>query len=267
MTALPEIDGAYTISAGKAIEFERKGHVKLESVLARQEIAAYRDHLKNAVERGGGKRNCNVWVSDEPSRKFVTSPRLARVAADLLGVDDIRLLRDEPYFKNREDFNTPWHQDAFFIPLDTPKILTLWIPLTDMNPEMAPMSYFDGSHKAGFLGLCGPGDESMSAFENNVSRAGYRVSNYGSFAAGDLAVHAGQTLHCSGRNRSDRLREVIIILYFADGARVTDSSKLPPGGPPLEVILPGLRPGDPAAGPLTPLVFSRNRVLAHKVNS
>ncbi len=263
MTALPKIDGTYPIPASKAEEFERNGHVKLENVFSREEIEAYRLHVKNAVERGGGKRNCNVWTVDEPSREFVTSPRLARIAADLLRVDGVRLLRDEPYFKNREDFNTPWHQDAFFIPLDTQKILTLWIPLTDMDPEMAPMSYFDGSHKAGFLGLCGPGDKSMATFEGRVSQAGYHVSNYGSFQAGDLAVHAGQTLHCSGRNRSDRLREVIIILYFADGARVTDSSQLPPGGPPLEVILPGMRPGDLAESALTPLVFSRSSQEVH----
>jgi hypothetical protein len=257
MTALPEIAGAYPVEAGSVEAFRRKGHVRLDGVLSRDEIATYHDHLKSAVERGGGRRNCNVWITDEPSRKFITSPRLARIAADLLEVDKVRLLRDEPYFKGRQDFNTPWHQDAFFIPLDTPKILTLWIPLTDMSPEMAPMSYFDGSHKSGFLGLCAPDVQSMSRFECKIAQSGLTVSNYGSFAAGDLAVHAGQTLHSSGKNRSDRLREVMIIIYFADGARVIDSSRLAAGGPPPDVILPGKAPGDLADGPLTPLVFNR----------
>lgn len=257
MTLLPDIAGVYPITPDKLADFQRNGHVRLNHVLVPEELAVYRDHVKSAVERGGGRRNCNVWTTDEPSRKFITSPRLARIAADLLQVDKVRLLRDEPYFKGRTDLNTPWHQDAYFLPLDPPNIVTLWIPLTGMTSEMAPMSYFDGSHKAGFLGLCPPDDASMSKFAHKVAQSGYNVSNYGAFAPGDLAAHAGQTMHGSGKNRSDRMREVIIIIYFADGARITDGSQMPKGGPPLEVLLPGARPGELADGPGTPLVFSR----------
>jgi hypothetical protein len=120
------------------------------------------------------------------------------------------------------------------------------------------MSYASGSHKAGFLGLCPPNDGAMDQFEQNINARGFAIHNYGSFCAGDIAAHAGQTLHSSRKNRSRRLREVIIIIYFADGARVVDPSSLPPGGPRLETLLPGRRPGEPADGPATPLVYSRS---------
>jgi len=254
---LPEIGGAYQIDRGQIEDFHRDGHLKLKSVLAPEELVTYREYLKEAVERGGAKRNCNVWCLDNAARQFVLSTRLARIAAELLDVEAVRLLRDEPYFKNAGDHNTPWHQDGYFIPLDS-NIVTLWIPLTDLDSDMAPMSYATGSHKAGFMGLCGPDDESMSRFEQKVRNRGFAIHNYGSFNAGDIAAHSGKTLHSSRKNRSSRMREVLIIIYFADGARVIDTSTLPPGGPPLEVLLPGVRPGDLANGPLTPLVYSRS---------
>ena len=49
-------------------------------------------------------------------------------------VEAVRLFRDQSYFKGPDGANTPWHQDAYFMPLDSEKILTMWIPLTDITP-------------------------------------------------------------------------------------------------------------------------------------
>ena len=68
-----------------------------------------------------------------------------------------------------------------------------------------------------------------------------------------------------------RMREAMVIVYFADGARLAEDAPLKPGAPPQEFYarmirqqnrttsLPGLRPGDRAEGPMTPLVYSRSR--------
>lgn len=257
--ALPEIAGAYELAPESVESFRRDGHVKLDGVLDRETIAAYRPHIARAVHEGRAPNsgvNLNLWTRDDAVRQFVLNPRLARVAADLLGVDAVRVFRDEPYFKTAGGAPTPWHQDAYFLPLDTDRILTIWIPLMDLEPAHAPMHYVSGSHRAGALGFSAPDEAGMDRFETSMRARGLEIATYGRFAAGDVAVHAGWTLHSARTNTSAETREVLIIIYFADGARAIEPPPAP-GVPTLADLLPGTRAGELANGELTPLVFRR----------
>lgn len=282
----PDIGGVYELRAQQIERFRRDGHIKLEGVFTGEEIAAYRPHLKRVVAEnsaeshsmeqkvaGSGKNWMfvnNLWRLDEAARRFVLSRRLGRLAADLLGVEAVRLFRDQSYFKGPKGANTPWHQDAYFMPLDTEKILTLWIPLTAITPDLAPMSYVTGSNRAGYMGTSNGDDGSMDRFEEEVRARGFEVFNYGAFAVGDLAAHSAWTLHSSRTNTAARMREAVVIVYFADGARVVEDPALAPGAPPQEFYariirqqnratsLPGARAGDRAESAMTPLAYSRS---------
>lgn len=282
---LPVLDGRYEIQPDHSEAFRRDGHLKLASVFRREEIDAYRPALKNIVETfnaqshsmeqkvaGAGKNWMfvnNLWTLDPIARQFVLSPRLGQVAADLMGVDAVRMFRDQSYFKGPGGANTPWHQDAYFMPLDTDKILTMWIPLTDIVPELAPMNYVTASHLHGFIGPSNGDDKSMDSFEDDMRAKGYRIFNYQRLNAGDIAVHSAWTMHSSRSNTAAQLREAIVIVFFADGARLAAERPLTSDAPPQEFYarlirkqnretsLPGLKPGDLAAGDMTPLVFSR----------
>ncbi len=284
--SLPEISESYRISQEQVESFRRDGHIKLPSVLTRQEIEVYRPHLNRVVDTycadshameqkvaGLGKNwrfVNNLWTLDEAARRFVFSPRLGRIAAELMEVDTVRLFRDQSYFKGPHGANTPWHQDAYFMPLDTDKVLTMWIPLTDITPDLAPMSYVTGSNRAGYMGTSNGDDASMDSFEEEVCAKGFEVFNYGSFALGDVAVHSAWTLHSSRTNTSPLMREAIVIVYFADGARMIADPVLQKDSPPQEFYarlirqqnrdtsLPGLKAGDLAEGPMTPIVYSRS---------
>jgi ectoine hydroxylase-related dioxygenase (phytanoyl-CoA dioxygenase family) len=284
-SSLPDLDATYAVRIADIDAFRRDGHVKLRGVFDGSELCAYRPELQRVVAEsppehhameqkvaGSGKNWMfinNLWRLDESARRLVLSRRLGRIAAELLGVPAVRLFRDQSYFKGPGGSNTPWHQDAYFMPLDTEKIVTFWIPLTDITPEMAPMSYVTGSHAAGYLGTSNGDDASMDDFEAGLSQRGFGFFNYQTFAAGDIAVHAGMTLHASRVNRSERTREAIVIVYFADGARVLPEKPFGRGTPPQEAFaalirrqnratsLHGLMPGELADGPMTPLVHGR----------
>jgi len=283
LAALPSLDATYEVAPGDLDTFRRAGHVKLPGVLEADELAAYRPHLErvvfgsppehHAMEQkvaGGGKHWTfinNTWQLDAISRQFVLSRRLGRVASDLLGGASVRLFRDQSYFKGPGGANTPWHQDAYFMPLATDAIVTFWVPLTDITPDMAPMSYVTGSHTRGYLGTSSGDNASMDQFEARMRAEGFGVANYQTFAAGDIAVHAGMTLHSSRTNTSDRIREAMVIVYFADGATLAPEAPLTWSTPPEEAFaalirrqnratsLPGLQPGQRAAGSMTPLVY------------
>lgn len=282
----PEITGVHELSPQQIERFRLDGHIKINGVFTVDEIAAYRPHVTRVVKEnsaethdmeqkvaGSGKNWMfvnNLWMLDDAARRFVLSPRLGRIAADLLRVDAVRLFRDQSYFKGPRGANTPWHQDAYFMPLDTEKILTMWIPLTDITSDLAPMSYVTSSNRVGYMGTSNGDDASMDRFEEEVRAKGFEVFNYGSFEVGDVAVHSAWTLHSSRTNTASRMREAIVIVYFADGARLSEEPTLTSDAKPQEFYarvirqqnratsLPGLRPGDRAASIMTPLVFSRS---------
>lgn len=284
---LPEIAGTYALTSETVENFLRDGHVKLKGVFTPEEVEAYRHHLGRVVDDNSAENHAmeqkvagagknwkfvnNLWTLDEAARRFILSSRLGRIAADLMQVEGVRLFRDQSYFKGPDGANTPWHQDAYFMPLDSEKILTMWIPLTDITPDLAPMNYVTGSNRAGYMGTSNGDDASMDRFEDDVRAKGFEVFNYGAFDVGDVAVHSAWTLHSSRSNTSPRMREAVVIVYFADGVRLAEDAPLVPGAPPQEFYarlirqqnrktsLPGLRPGDVAAGPMTPLVYSRSQ--------
>jgi hypothetical protein len=73
--------------------------------------------------------------------------------------------------------------------------------------------------------------------------------------AGDATFHAGWTMHRAPGNPTTHMREVLTIIYFADGARLLEHPDPPMEGD-LE-LFPGVQPGGVAAGPRTPLVYKR----------
>ncbi|HEY9668369.1 MAG TPA: phytanoyl-CoA dioxygenase family protein [Coleofasciculaceae cyanobacterium] len=283
---LPDLYATYSPTEEQIQEFRERGHIFLSNVIQQEEIDAYRpkilavmeQHQKqdHAVEKlvQGNQENWiyinNIWALDAITKQFVLAPRFGKIAADLLGVDAVRLFRDQTYFKKPGGTSTPWHQDGYFMPLDTDKIITMWLPLVDVTPEMGPMDFVDGSHRgAKYMGTSMPDETSIEAFTKSLVERGYHFTNYGNFAAGDVTFHSGWTLHSALTNHSNRMREVLVMVYYADGARIAPPRLLSRSAPFQEQFaermrqqtckscFPGLQPGDLATTPMNPLVYSR----------
>ena len=168
----------------------------------------------------------------------------------------MRLYHDQALFKEPGGGITPWHQDQFYWPLDTPHTITLWMPLVEITPEMGPMEFASGSHRLGNLGDFAIGDASQEAFQRVVEENELPITAYGEFAAGDATFHGGWTLHRAPPNRTQRMREVVTVIYFAADARVGPLDH-PARRFDRDVWLAGCEPGEPAAGPLNPVLWSR----------
>jgi hypothetical protein len=80
-------------------------------------------------------------------------------------------------------------------------------------------------------------------------------SNIGALHAGDATFHAGWTLHRAMPNTSNQMREVMTIIFFADGSRLLEP-RYQERKSPFESLFPGLNPGDAAASDMTPIVYS-----------
>jgi ectoine hydroxylase-related dioxygenase (phytanoyl-CoA dioxygenase family) len=266
---LPELDSEYVLTPEQIASYQENGHILLRNVCTREEIEAYRPVILNAVKRLNtetrpieerdtyGKaflQTMNLWESDEGSRKFVFSKRFAQIAAQLMQANAVRLYHDQALFKEARGGLTPWHQDQYYWTLDTPLTITMWMPLVDVSTEMGTMTFASGSHREGFLGHLEISDQSEETFNRMVKERGFHLFKSGDMRAGDATFHAGWTLHSAPGNHSDTTREVMTIIYFADGARIIQPDNKNRWND-LERWLPGQEPGELAGSPLNPILY------------
>lgn len=260
----------YEVSPEQIKRYRQDGHVLLRHILSPEEVAVWRPRIVNTAlghntenrpleERDThGKaflQTFNLWELDADARAFVLARRFAKIAADLLGVDGVRVYHDQALFKEPGGGPTPWHQDQYHWPLDTTNIVTMWMPLVDASEEMGTLRFATKTHMEGDLGTFNLSDESQAYFEDLVQKRGFPL-NQSAMQAGDATFHAGWTLHSAPGNTSDTAREVMTIIYYPDGARITEPSNKH-HQTDIDQWMPSLKPGDLAASRLNPLVYSR----------
>jgi ectoine hydroxylase-related dioxygenase (phytanoyl-CoA dioxygenase family) len=125
---------------------------------------------------------------------------------------------------------------------------------------MGPMYFASGSHRLGSLGDRPIGDASEETFGAVVRERGLAREDHAPFRAGDATFHAGWTLHGAPPNTSARMREVMTVIYYADGARVGPLDH-PSRRLDRDVWLRGCEPGALAAGPDNPVLWRRDEEI------
>jgi ectoine hydroxylase-related dioxygenase (phytanoyl-CoA dioxygenase family) len=249
--------------------FRRDGHVTVPGLAPPAEVAAIRPAVAavvDAVAAAGDPQGriddygelftqvTNAWRHSAPVRAFVFAPRFAEVAAALLGVEGVRLYHDQALVKEPGGRGTPWHQDQYYWPLDTEDTVTLWMPLVDVTTDMGPMVFATGSHAMEGWALRPIGKATDAALADEIRRRGLPIGGGRPLRAGDATFHRGRTVHAAGPNRSATRREVMTVIYFADGARVVEPDN-DHRRADRDAFLPGLAGGDLAASPLNPVLY------------
>lgn len=267
---LPSLDTPYELADEDIAAFRKDGHVLLRQLASPAEVAAYRDVIAGCAGRNVqetrplaerdtyGKAFLqieNMWRMDDGVARFVSSPRFAAVAAQLLGVGGVRLLHDQALFKEPGGGITPWHQDQVYWPFteETPTV-TMWMPIVPLRVSMGGMEFADGSQRYGQFGDLLISDESERRYQRFVRERGFAVSGPWEMEPGDATFHSGWSLHRAHGNRGKVTREVMTIIYFPDGAKITPTVR-PAQKEDLSTLFPGMQPGERAASALTPVLW------------
>ena len=195
-----------------------------------------------------------MWEVDKDVKKFTLAKRFAKIAADLLGVENVRIYHDQALYKEPGGGFTPWHQDQYYWPLDTNNTVTMWMPLMDIDEDMGMLTFASHSHTAGFVENIAISDESEAVLEKFIKDKNFEVSRAKTMKAGDATWHYGWTLHAAPGNKSNVTREVMNIIYFAEGAHITEPQNKHQEND-RNKWLGGLQPGDKAASQHNPLVL------------
>lgn len=264
------LDRPFPLTSEQIAAYRRDGYIRLHGVLdpaviediapvLRRLVAAATKHLPPLAERGTyGKafqQVMNLWRQDEDARAFVFSRRLARLAAELMEVDGARLYHDQALYKEPGGGATPWHADQHYWPLEGDRTITVWIPLQRTPREMGPLAFLPGSQKLDLGRDLAISDASEREIGRKVGLTRLPVDE-APYELGDVSFHAGWTFHRAGGNSTPQPREVMTMIYFADGTCLAEPRSQAQRND-LASWMPGAQVGSPVATPLNPLLWSR----------
>ena len=264
-----ELSKPYTVTNSQRLDFRKNGFIKLPNVLSGGAVARLRQDLLQLLEESfRPKTNINdnnrflslemMWLQNTLLKSYVLSPRIAKISADLLGVESVRLYHDNALAKEPGCGRTPWHCDDDHFPLATQDVVTAWIPAQPIPSAMGPLAFakplsvFELVKDIDFNKFDTSYDKQIAAVfkSNNVT------IDDSPFALGEVSFHHNRSFHTAGKNKTTRTRVVLANTFFADGARVVDQPTMVSGD--WQKFIPGVGPGEVAASKLNPICWPQN---------
>jgi len=246
--------------------FRRDGFVLIPNLLTDDEVDEYGQAVTDAVHtRNAGDTvpleqksryqqsfiQCmNLWEDFPTVRPLTFHPRLGQVAAELLGVDAIRVWHDQALYKQAGGRPTDAHQDHPYWPIKETASVTAWIPFEGSTRESGAMAYLPGTHTIGmrkFVNIFFGEPEDILA---DPEVAGIEPV-FLEVPKGSVAYHHGLTVHLANANTTERERAVHTIIYFPDGS--TRGYPVPH----FAVDRAGIEVGDAIQSDVTPIAWPR----------
>jgi ectoine hydroxylase-related dioxygenase (phytanoyl-CoA dioxygenase family) len=216
-----------------------------EPTAEEQEEAAY--YAKVFTQR------VNLWQSSEKMRALMLDSRLGKLAADLAGLDGIRIWHDQALIKPPYATFTAYHLDQPYWSFTSPDSITVWVALDDATFENGCLYYLPGTHKAEKYDNVEIGKDIGALFDVYPEwRAVDPVAC--PVPAGGACFHNGLTAHGAGANLTHGQRRAMTCAYMPDGCTFNGiANVLPPAyNDSLEI-------GDVLDGDEhNPLIFSRS---------
>ena len=232
------LESTYQLNS-KQIEFFRTNNfIKLKNVLSKEIIEKYNLIISNKVNELNEIKSpiksrdtygkaflqlFNLWKTSEQIKEFVFSKRLAKIAADLLTVEGVRMYHDQALFKESGGGITPWHADQYYWPLATEKTITAWIPLQKTPIKMGPLEFSAGSQKIIKGRNLSISDESERTIGSHL-----KINDFDHiiepFDIGEVSFHSGWIFHRAGANTTNKIRKVMTIIYMDKNMRLKKPS-------------------------------------------
>ena len=267
MDKLPDLSSESPLTKSQVEAYRQDGHICLSAVCSAKEVIAYRRAIAETAysrfpERETGDvpnraflQTLNLRYHSQEVSQFVLAKRFAKIAADLMGVDAVRIYHEQALFKEPNGGITAWHQDQYYWPLATDNAMGMWMPLVDTPIEMGPIQFATGSHLNGFMGQYAISDSSQDFFQQFIEEKRY-LCWQGSMRAGDATFHNGWTMHGATANKTETMREAMIVTYYPDGTMVDELCN-PSRFYDVQNFLGGKREGDSADSEMNPVLYRR----------
>ena len=268
--APPDLDSPYALTGEQVRFYRENGFIRLKDVFRAETLATYgreitrKVHELNTLHLPMEQRSTyqkaflqvmNLWTKSDVVREFVFGKRLARIAAELMGTNGVRLYHDQALYKQGKGGFTPWHADQYYWPLASSHSITAWVPLQATPMDMGPVAFAPRSQKLDLGRDLAIGDQSQSVIEKKLLAANLGQCDE-PFDLGEVSLHSGWTFHRAGRNLTERPREVMTVIYIDEEMRLAaprnDNQQAD-----WDAWCPGAKVGEPIRTPINPILWSR----------
>jgi len=267
---LEELDAPYALTPAQIASYRENGYIKLKSVLSPEVIAYYGAEISRLVKELNRQTKPleerttyekaflqvgNLWTKSDVVKEFAFGKRLARIAAELMGVDGVRMYHDQALYKEPGGGITPWHADQYYWPVSNSNTTTVWVPLQETPLEMGPLAFCVGSQHYEEGRQLAISDESEQKMQKSFAQQNYPVDE-SRFDLGEVSFHMGWTFHRAGANTTDRPRAVMTVIYIEDGIRLIEP-KTKHHEADRAAFMATTKVGEVVDGPLTPVIWRK----------
>ena len=229
-----ELDTPFNLSREYIDFYRENGFVKLKHVLSPETIQYMNKTISAEVVRLNtqhlpmkerdtyGKaflQIMNIWTRSELVKEIVFSKRLAKLAADLMGVDGVRMYHDQALFKEPGGGHTPWHADQYYWPLANDNTITAWIPLQETGLELGPVEFSAKSQQLQEGRTLKISDDSENYIQKKLTLNDFKKV-VEPFETGEVSFHSGWIFHRAGANATKSMRKVMTVIYMDKDMRL-----------------------------------------------
>ena len=219
------------------IDFYRvNGFVVLHDFLTPEELETWRDAVDGAVRRRGERRQLhhkdnkykgtyydyifvqrvNLWMDSPEVRRLILDPRLGRLAAELAGVDGMRIWHDQALIKQPWANPTGWHLDNPKWSYSSRDTLSIWVALDDATLQNGCLYFLPGSHKTADYDDV-PIGENIGDIFRVYPQWQETMSAPAEMKAGSCSFHNGLIAHGAGANMTPGWRRAMTCGFMPDG--------------------------------------------------
>ena len=223
--------------------YRSSGFIVIENLLSEEELEHWRKTVTIAVkERAGIKipgkeikigeadginedadyfgkvfdQLLNLWQTDEGVKKLMLDERLGNMAAQLAGVDGIRIWHDQALIKRPWANPTSWHLDTPFWSFSDRNAISIWVALDNATLENGCLFFIPGSHKQTNFDKITIG-RNMDGIFDVYPQLKNTMPIAAPMKAGSCSFHNGLTVHGANANMTSGFRRAMTCAYMPDG--------------------------------------------------
>jgi phytanoyl-CoA hydroxylase len=231
------------ISQSQIDFYQQYGYLLIEDFLNVTELGIWREAVRSAMnERDGQKipgrtgkmgdddginqdaeyhnkvfdQMINLWQTSTSVEKIMLDENIGRMAAQLAGVDGIRIWHDQALIKRPWANPTSLHLDTPFWSFTDRNALSIWVALDDATLENGCLFFIPGSQK--LTGFENPGiGKNMDSIFCFYPALINSLAVAAPMKAGSCSFHNGLTIHGAHANMTHGLRRAMTCAYMPDG--------------------------------------------------
>src|SRR6476661_8422202 len=244
--------------------YHENGFVIIENFLNAEELASWGEAVDEAVQKRNGNKLpdrakvygegddkdadyydnvfdqlLNLWMDNDKMHEIMLDERIGKMAAQLAGVDGIRIWHDQALIKRPWANPTAWHLDTPFWSFSDRNAISIWVALDNATLENGCLFFIPGSHKQTNFDKITIG-RNMDGIFDVYPQLKNTMPVAAPMKAGSCSFHNGLTVHGANANMTSGFRRAMTCAYMPDGNVFNGEPNILP-----DEYLQQLKVGDP----------------------